>query len=265
VKPDPSSFWTHASARFAETARDPQSFYARRTAFVAEIVSQHAHGRRVLDIGCGAGQLCIALARRDFDVHGADLSRAQIAAAIEGARGVVDDPELRFRVCGRDGLPFAGRFDVITAIGVLPYIEDHATFITHAAERLTPTGLLVVSSTNRASLFTCIAVARHVRSFEPSRHWFAVLTNLLRTGVWSGGFVDLRMARQCRSARTLDRMCRGVSLVPEGSFDLYNVGGGRLDRSALKRGWLGRVIARHCGWTHVGVYRPNSCADVARP
>lgn len=257
-------FWEHRSARFAELARDPDSVYAQRTNLVADIVSRSAPGRRMLDIGCGAGQLCLELVRRGFEVHGADLSGPQIAAAVESARGLVDAPEQRFRLCEPHTIPFEGRFDVITAIGVLPYVADHAAFIKRAVSRLAPGGLLLASCTNRSSLFTVVALARHARAFKPTRAWFPVLLNLLRTGVWSGGFVDPAAARQCRSARQLDRLCLRLGLTVEGALDLYGLEGWRgLDRSPLQRGRLGRTLARHFCWTHVGAYRISDRARVA--
>jgi SAM-dependent methyltransferase len=263
VSLDPALFWNRNSALFAATVRNPQSFYARRTALVAELVSRRADGRRALDIGCGAGQLCLELARRGFDVHGADVSGPLIAAAVEGAGDFVEAPEQRFRICEPDALPFEGRFDVITAIGVLPYVANHGIFIARAMSRLVPGGLFLASCTNRKSLFTLVALARHARSFEPSGAWFAVLVNLVRTGVWSGGFVDPHAARQCRSAGALDRLCRRLGLALEDSVDLYNVRYGGLDSSPLERGRLDRTFARHFGWTHVGVYRVGDYARAA--
>ena len=255
LTPDSELFWSQRSAVFAEEARDPHSFYARRAALVAEIASQRARGIRTLDLGCGAGQLCLDLAKRGFDVHGVDLSQAQVAMAVEGLQNLVGDAERRFRVGDAAAVPFAGKFDVITAIGLLPYVENHADFIAGAVARLVPGGLLLISCTNRASLFTLLALARHLRGFKPSRAWFDVFRNLARTGVWSGGFVDPGAAGQCRSAKALDRLCVRLGLAPQDALDLYNVDWCGLDRSPRERGPIGRAAARYCSWCHVGIYR----------
>jgi SAM-dependent methyltransferase len=52
------------------------------------------HGRRVLEVGCGGGQNCLALARQGAMVTGLDLSRAQIAYAEALAAQVLAAQEL---------------------------------------------------------------------------------------------------------------------------------------------------------------------------
>ncbi|SDJ94874.1 Methyltransferase domain-containing protein [Bradyrhizobium sp. Rc2d] len=252
---DPIQFWNDRAEQFARGARDPNSFFARRAALVAELVSRHVSPGRMLDIGCGAGQLCFHLARRGFDVHGADLSSLQIGMAIQAARGVLDAPEQRFQVCAPQSLPFGGPFDLITAIGVLPYVEDQSAFIQRSLSLLKPTGMFVASCTNPLSLFTFLAVTRHALSFRPQRAWFSVLANLIRTGLLTGSCVDFRTARQCRSAAALDELCYRLGLTMEGELDLYNIDYGLLDRSPFARGPFGRMLSRHLGWTHIGAYR----------
>lgn len=251
---DPIQFWDDIGEQFARTARE-DSFFARRAALVAELVSHHISPGRMLDIGCGVGQLCFELARRGFDVHGADLSSAQIEVAIQTARGLLDAPEQRFQVCAPHSLPFEGRFDLVTAIGVLPYVEDHSAFIQRTLSLLEPSGMLVVSCTNPISLCTLVAISRHVLSFRPDRAWFSVLANLARTGLRSGSCVDLRTARQARSAAALERLCRQLGLTVEGDLDLYYVGRSSLDKSPFARGRFGRMLSRRLGWTHIGAYR----------
>ncbi|WP_407185295.1 class I SAM-dependent methyltransferase [Bradyrhizobium centrosematis] len=253
--PGPVQFWNDKGEEFARVARDPASFFARRAALVAELVSNHISSGRVLDIGCGAGQLCFDLARRGFDVYGIDLSSVQIEMAIQAARGLLSFPDKRFHVCTPQCLSFDGPFDVITAIGVLPYVEDHSAFIRRALCVLEPNGMFVASCTNSLSLFTCLAVARHMRAFQANRAWFSVLTNLMRTGLWSGTCVDFRIARRCGSAAALDQLCDRLGLAIVGELDLYNVSWSSFDRSPFDRGQISRRLARRLGWTHVGAYR----------
>lgn len=63
-------------------------------------------GRRILDIGCGGGQLCRALARRQSHPTGIDVS----GDALSRARSLC--PDLEFVKCSAESLPFrTGSFD----------------------------------------------------------------------------------------------------------------------------------------------------------
>ncbi|WP_352838279.1 class I SAM-dependent methyltransferase [Mesorhizobium sp. M0296] len=261
---DPVQFWKDCSAEFASSARAPNSFFVRRAALVAELVSRHLSSGRMLDIGCGTGQLCLELASRGFDVHGADLSSLQIEIAIQAARGMLDSPEERFQVCTPDSLPFEGAFDLIAAIGVLPYVQDQPAFIQRTLSLLKPNGMFVASCTNPASLFTLVTVTRHILSFRPKRAWVSTLRNLVRTGLSRGSCVDVRAARQCRSASALDELCRQLGLTIEGELDLYNVDWGFLDEFPFERRRFGRLLSRHFGWSHIGAYRVGSGASQSR-
>jgi SAM-dependent methyltransferase len=63
---------------------------------LARVLDGEVKGPKVLDIGCGAGDLAIALARRGFQVTGVDISRVAIDAARAKAAG--EGPTVRFEV-----------------------------------------------------------------------------------------------------------------------------------------------------------------------
>jgi hypothetical protein len=100
-------------------------------------------------------------------------------------------------------------------------------------------------------------IAAHLTRFERSRAWRAILLNLLRTGVWSGGCTAEAGASPCRSARTFDAMFAEVGFASVEACDLYNFTLWRwdLDRHCRSRSRIGRAMAGALGWTHLGVYR----------
>jgi SAM-dependent methyltransferase len=249
-------FWSMQAARWHQNAEDADSFYARRTALVADLIERHAGGKQVLDVGCGSGELCGMLATRGFSVHGTDLSEEMVALARARCHGLVDAPTLRFLPCTEESIPFDGLFDVVTAIGVVPYVADHHRFVARLARRITPDGLLVVTSTNRLSLFTGREVVLHLARFQPMRGWWIVLINLLRTGVWSGGFVEDHSG-QARSAAAFDRIVRSAGLNLVTAADLFNIRlfGVDLDDDASARSRIQALLARRFAWTHIGVFQ----------
>jgi 2-polyprenyl-3-methyl-5-hydroxy-6-metoxy-1,4-benzoquinol methylase len=109
------------------------------------------HGRLV-DLGCGGGELCAHAAGLGFDVTGVDIATGMIEEA-EGRRRALSEAaqrRLRFRTGDAlaSGLP-GGSADAVTALGLLEYLEGDDVFFTEAARLLRPGGVLVVSCRNR--------------------------------------------------------------------------------------------------------------------
>lgn len=247
VSGDAIAFWNARAGDWDSRVRaDP--FYEERERIVGELVSRHAApSASVLEVGCATGTLAEQLLSRGFDAYGCDIAEEMIDAAVRR-----NGASHRFRVSSDGSIPFDRAFDAVIAVGVFPYVADHRRFAAHLHAHLAPGGVLVASSTNRMSLYTAVLLAKHLRRFAWSAEWRAVAANLLRTGVWSGGFTNGRAA-QCRSARAFDAMMRESGLARIDAVDLFNIAA--LDRNVPARGAVARTCARIAAWTHIGVYR----------
>jgi 2-polyprenyl-3-methyl-5-hydroxy-6-metoxy-1,4-benzoquinol methylase len=125
-----------ATAIFREGVR-------QRFVLALEMLGEVA-GRRILDVGCGAGPLAIALAERGAHVTGIDVAPPMIRKAETLAATLPAARRPRFVVGDFFGSPLADEpWDAVVALGVADYLEDPTTFLRRAAAATR--GRLVVS------------------------------------------------------------------------------------------------------------------------
>ncbi len=121
-----------------------------RVASIKQMVAAEVpHGSRVLEIGCGTGELAALLVERDCSVDGFDVNPGMV----EVARKRIESEDLGDRfvahemsVDGMDTLP-ASRFDVVVATLVFSELsDDERRFgLKHATRVLKPGGILVIA------------------------------------------------------------------------------------------------------------------------
>ncbi|MFG0297760.1 MAG: class I SAM-dependent methyltransferase [Maioricimonas sp. JB045] len=99
-------------------------------------------GKVVLDLGTGPGTQAIELARRGFDVIGADISRAAVEQAAH--RAAVEDASLAFVQDDILNTKLSGPFDAILDRGCFHTFDetDRATYVRNVAGLLPRNGLL---------------------------------------------------------------------------------------------------------------------------
>lgn len=102
------------------------------------------NGRRVLDLGCGAGQLAYYLATRGAaEVIGVDVSERML----ELARTQWAHPRLSYQRISIEEVSFAPRlFDLIVSVPALHYVDDYHRLVARIAEWLVPGGVVVCST-----------------------------------------------------------------------------------------------------------------------
>ncbi|MGE0630237.1 MAG: class I SAM-dependent methyltransferase [Hyphomicrobiales bacterium] len=133
---------------------------------VLELVGE-VSGRRVLDVGCGDGELAVELAKRGATVAGIDTSAAMIAAAKKRARR--DNLDIAFQVATAEELPFPSeQFDVVTAITILCFVENPAPVFREAARVMRPGGRFVIGELGKWSAWSA---SRRLRAWLGSRLW----------------------------------------------------------------------------------------------
>jgi 2-polyprenyl-3-methyl-5-hydroxy-6-metoxy-1,4-benzoquinol methylase len=91
---------------------------------LAEVLDEGVNGPKVLDIGCGPGDLAIALARRGYAVTAVDISSVAIGMARSKAAAEGLDVDFEVADATRLSLP-AAPFDTVFDSGLLHSLDRH--------------------------------------------------------------------------------------------------------------------------------------------
>lgn len=167
-------------------------------------------GRRVLEVGCGAGVDLVRFARGGAHVTGIDLA----SSAIELARRNFAIQHLPAELCVADGerLPFASaQFDFAYAHGVVQYTADDRALVDECYRVLKPGGTAMFQVYNRIS-------------------WLNLLSRVMKVGLEHEDAPVLKKYSAGELEALLSRFS-SVRLVPE-RFPV---------RSRLHRGWKGAL------------------------
>ena len=153
------------------------------------IRTRFGDGVRVLDVGCGAGLLAEALARRGHQVLGLDAAGDAIAAARAHAGG---DLAVEYRAGSAEDLVAEGaRFPVVAALEVIEHVADPLAFMRLLGRLVEPGGLLFVSTLNRT-----------VRSLVVAKLGAEYVLRLLPVGThdWRRFVTPVELGRYARAA-----------------------------------------------------------------
>jgi SAM-dependent methyltransferase len=167
-------------------------------------------GRRVLEVGCGAGVDLARFAKGGAEVVGVDLA----ASAIDLARANFEQQGLsgEFRVADGEALPFPeSSFDFVFAHGVVQYTTNPQRLVDECRRVLKPGGEAVFQVYNRIS-------------------WLNGLSKLMKVGLEHDD-APVLLKFSIAEFKTLVSGFRDVRIVPE-RFPV---------RSRLHGGWKGAV------------------------
>ncbi len=181
--------------------------YRRRQAAVLDSVdaADLRPGAAVLEIGCGAGHLTIELAKRGLRVEAVDASRAMADATGERVRKAGLAEEVSVGVADVHAMPYeSGRYDLVVAVGVIPWLHSPGGAVQEMARVLRPGGWLVLTADNRLRL-TSFTDPRAILALTPLRRVYHALRK--RDGV--------AMSR-LDSPRGVNRLLREGGLRPVG-------------------------------------------------
>jgi SAM-dependent methyltransferase len=211
-------------------------------------------GARVLEVGCGAGLATVELARRGLAVVSSDSSGDMVALAARrvAEAGLGDDVALS--VADVHALPHeTGSFDLVVALGVLPWLHSPDTAVRELARVLAPGGHAIVTADNRLRLNLLV---------EPRESPLLTPLKLLRRAARRGRSPG--PVSHLHTPLRVNRMLGDAGLVPErrvtvgfgpftflGRLVLGDRIGWRLHRLLQKLAARGVPGLRWAGWHYV--------------
>jgi len=186
----PDYFWKEylPSIGVVDGTFDLTRFDARH-ASVLQMIAADARGRRLLEVGCGAGFFLKAAERAGWSVEGIELST-------EASRFAVERLELPIRRERAEDAPIAvASFDVAVMFDVIEHLFDPRAVLAAIARALAPGGTLVISTPNvdsasRFLLGTDWAV------LSPLEHVYYFSEDSLRRLLEATGFSEVRFVRE---------------------------------------------------------------------
>jgi trans-aconitate methyltransferase len=110
-------------------------------------------GERILDVGCGTGQLTAEIARSGAETIGIDSSAAMIAQARSNF------PSLRFEVQDVRALAYEGEFDAVFSNAVLHWVQPADAAAAAIARALKPGGRFVAEFGGRGNVAEIVRAA----------------------------------------------------------------------------------------------------------
>lgn len=131
----PASSFDYESKRWGAARLRPRPWFMNglKLRYLLEDLAP-VHGR-VLDVGCGAGQVAKAVKaeRPDLEVHACDVSKTALGAATASPEGV------DFRLATAERLPFAdGELDFVWIFDVLEHVDAPEAVLREVARVLKP-------------------------------------------------------------------------------------------------------------------------------
>jgi len=123
----------------------PVGFHRNR--IVKKILKNNKANGSVLDLACGGGNLCSALIKDGFDVTGIDSSREMIKIATEFTKKYKNKPS--FMQGDVTNLNLKKKFDIITAMGIIGYLENPNVLLDTVFKHLKPGGIFILSTRNK--------------------------------------------------------------------------------------------------------------------
>ena len=140
-------------------------------------------GQRVLELGCGAGNLASYMYEKGVSIVASDIAQAAIDHARE------HHPNIEFRTHSADDLPYENNsFDVVMSFDVLEHLPDVNLHLHEVWRALKPGGYYLFQTPNKlsnATFETLKCRSMKWKKYHPSLHFYGQLKRRLNRNGFS--------------------------------------------------------------------------------
>ena len=143
--------------------------------------------KNLLDVGCGGGILCEAMAQRGATVTGIDMGDAPLA--VGNLHKLESGLDINYVKATADDYAkdYAGAFDSGTCLEMLEHVPDPSSVVTACAKMTKPGGTIFFSTINRnpkSYLLAVIGVEYILRMLPKGTHEYAKFIRPSELGEW---------------------------------------------------------------------------------
>lgn len=117
-------------------------------------------GDKILDIGCGAGTLCLYYAQKGYSVSGIDISSKAIESAKESAKYLHLDANATFEKMDFPNEIPREKFDFIIFTEVIEHLKDDNLALEQIFRLLKPKGIVFLSTPSKNAPLHLLGLAR---------------------------------------------------------------------------------------------------------
>jgi len=143
--------------------------------------------KNLLDVGCGGGILCEAMAQRGATVTGIDMGDAPLA--VGNLHKLESGLDINYvKATAEDyAEDYAGAFDTVTCLEMLEHVPDPSSVVTACAKMTKPGGTIFFSTINRnpkSYLLAVIGIEYILRMLPKGTHEYAKFIRPSELGEW---------------------------------------------------------------------------------